>query len=103
MQELRRASRAGLGSVTVIQLTKSAQDEEFGSGDESDSESGPRNKVANLGQLEGTCHNAYGLDGGVYRLVLAELEAFPLASPRLSIKAQILLNNSSSSYSTLVN
>ena len=60
MEELRRASHAGLSSITVIQLKKGAQEEDYGSGDESDSEI----RVANLGQLEGTCHNAYCLDGG---------------------------------------
>ena len=60
MEELRRASRTRLSSVTVIQLTESAQDEDFGSGDETDS----LIRVPNLSQLEGTCHNAYGLDGG---------------------------------------
>ena len=63
MEELRRAPRTGLTSVTVILLTKSAQDEDFGSGDESDLEADPRIRVANLSQLECTCHNAYGLDG----------------------------------------
>ena len=33
---------------------------DYGSGDESDSDI----RVANLGELEGTCHNAYNLDGG---------------------------------------
>ena len=37
MEELRRASRSGLTLVKVILLTKSAEDEDFGSGDESDS------------------------------------------------------------------
>ena len=60
MEELRRASHAGLSSITVIQLKKGGQEEDYGSGDESDSEI----RVAHLGQLEGTCHNAYSLDGG---------------------------------------
>ena len=62
MQELRRASRAGLNSVTVVQLTKNAQEQEFGSGDES-SEGEERIHNADLSQLEGSCHNGFALDG----------------------------------------
>ena len=62
MQELRTASRAGLNSVTVIQLVKNAQTEDFGSGDESEGDE--RLHVANLSQLEGSAHNGFALDGG---------------------------------------
>ena len=67
MQELRRASRAGLNSVTVVQLTKNAQEQEFGSGDECEGEE--RIHHADLSQLEGSCHNGFALDGAwmVYR------------------------------------